>query len=600
MLFPHEFVGLEDPQHELDPITLEVLWNAFKATADMMGITVWRTAYSTIVRDSRDCSAGLCDARGRLVAQADLIPSLSGAMHLSLKLLLKNYIPLENIHEGDVLILDHPYYGGTHTSDIILYSPIVAEGEIIAFAVSIAHHIDLGSMQATGIARATDLYQEGLLIPPLKLYERGELNETLWRLIEANVRYPKEVLGDLRAQIAANNIGIREIGKLVDKYGKSTIVRALAGVIAYGERMVRAEIEKIPDGVYVGEGHLDDDGIDADKPIHIKARVEVRGSEITYDLSESDDQARGNINSPPTAVLAGLGYATKCISDAQLPENEGTFIPIRPILREGSVFNPISPKPVLMRHTLIQRLADILIQTFAQAVPTKVPAASCGNTCTFTVVSPDGVHYSNLGGGFGATAYHDGMSAIQVHLSKCMGVTVEDIELTSGSFIERFELRKDSGGPGEYRGGLGVRQDVRVNSPEGVFSVTSDAETTNPNGLQGGLPGLPGRKHFKSNDGLLKRLYRKSSGYRLKQGEVVRLETPGGGGYGDPLNRPPQQVLLDVLDGFISPESALDDYGVVINDELVDADATGRKRAELRQKQNRAPRALRTLLEGEA
>lgn len=183
------------PTQELDPVTLEVLWNAFKATADMMGITVWRTAYSTIVRDSRDTSAGLCDVKGQLVAQADLIPSLAGAMHLALKILLDKYFPLETIEKGDVLILDHPYYGGTHTSDIILYSPVFVEDEIIAFAASIAHHIDMGSAQATGIARSTDLYQEGLLIPPLKLYQRGELNTTLWRLIEANVRYPKDVLG---------------------------------------------------------------------------------------------------------------------------------------------------------------------------------------------------------------------------------------------------------------------------------------------------------------------------------------------------------------------------------------------------------------------
>lgn len=584
----------------LDPITLEVLWNSFKATADMMGISLWRTAYSTIVRDARDCSAGLCDVRGRLVAQADLIPALSGIMHLSLKVLLAKHMPLASIHPGDVLIMNHPYYGGTHTSDIMLYSPIFVGDEIVAFAVSIAHHIDLGSMQATGIARATDLYQEGLLIPPMKLYQRRQLNQTLWTMIEKNVRYPKEVLGDLRAQIAANTIGVREVTKLVDKYGKNVVVQAMAGVIEYGERMVRAELEKIPDGEYEGEGHLDDDGINRDEPVKIKVKVIIKGSDITFDFTGTSPQRRGNINTPPNAIMNALGYATKCISDTELPENEGTFLPIKSIQPPGTIVNPHMPAAVLMRHELVQRVADTIVQALAPAVPDRICAASCGNTNTFTIVSPHGIHYSNLGGGFGATALNDGMSAIQVHLSKCMGVTVEDIELGSGTVVERFELRRDSGGPGEQRGGLGVRMDVRIQGEPAVLALSSDAETTAPPGLFGGMSGLPGRKYV-TRQGTHERLYRKATNFRMEPGTVLSFQTPGGGGYGDPLTRSPEKVRGDVLDGFITQESARDDYGVILDEHFeLDLAATERARAELAAARPQLPRAVKKLLESES
>jgi N-methylhydantoinase B len=606
MTLPWETTALLQPagspleRDTLDPVTLEVLWNAFKAIADMMGVTIWRTAYSTIVRDARDASAGLCDPRGRLVAQADLIPALAGIMHLSLKYILSNDIPLEEINEGDVIIMNHPYHAGTHTSDILLYSPIFVEGEIIGFAVSIAHHIDLGSMQATGITRATDLQQEGLLIPPLKLYIRGKLNQTLWQIIQANTRYPKDVLGDLRGQIAANNLGLREVHNLVDKYGKEVVAQAMSGVIEYGERMVRAQIERIPDGIYEAEGFLDDDGVEHGKPVKVKVRILVQGSTITYDFTDSDLQRRGNVNSPPAAIMTALGYVTKSISDTVLPENEGTFLAITPIFPRGSIVNPIEPAPVLMRHELVQRVADTLVKALARAVPEKICAGSAGNTCSFTIVSEDGIHYSNLGGGFGATEHHDGMSAIQVHLSKCMGVPVEDIELTSGTFIERFELRKDSGGPGRYRGGLGVRMDVRITSDEAVLSISSDAETSLPNGLFDGMPGLPGRKYLHPDSPLQTRLYAKTTNLRLPKDTVISLRTPGGGGYGNPIDREPEKILNDVLNGYVSHQSAFHDYGVVITEDgQIDFSATEVQRAELRKRKSGLPYAMTKFLEEE-
>lgn len=562
---------------ELDPVALEILRHSFQAIADSMGVTIWRTAYSTIVRDARDCSAGICDGKGQLVAQAELIPALSGAMHLSLKILLREHFPPETIEEGDILILNHPYYGGTHTSDITIYSPVFAEGDLICFVLSIAHHLDLGSMQVAGFANSTDLYQEGLLIPPLKLYARGDVNETLIGILQANTRYPKDVLGDLRAQIAANKLGVREVKRLVERYGKDTVVLAMERVIEYGERLVRAEIAKIPDGEYEIEGLLDDDGIDIGKPVGIKVSIKVEGTEIVYDFTGSAKQVRGGVNCPESAVGAVLGYVTKCISGVDFPTNEGFFRPIGAILPLGSVVNPTPPAACLERHELAQRLADLLIQAFAMGMPEKVPAASCANTTNWTIVYDDGIYYANLGGGFGATSQGDGMSAIQVHLSRCMAYPVEDAEINSPSFFERVELVRDSGGAGKYRGGLGVRQDVRVLS-EGTLGIMSDSEEYPANGLFGGKPGKPGRKYLNRGTAKERRLHSKTTNLHVYPGDVVSVTTPGGGGYGNPLERDPQLVLEDVLDGQTSVRSAGQNYGVTINHRTLEIEAEAAER----------------------
>jgi N-methylhydantoinase B len=328
--------------------------------------------------------------------------------------------------------------------------------------------------------------------------------------------------------------------------------------------------------------------------------VIIRGSDITFDFTGSSAERLGNINTPPNAIMNALGYATKCISDTELPENEGSFLPIRSIQPPGTIVNPNPPTAVLMRHELVQRVADTIVQALAPAVPERICAGSCGNTNTFTLVSPQGIHYSNLGGGFGATAYNDGMSAIQVHLSKCMGVTVEDIELTSGTVVDRFQLRRDSGGPGEHRGGLGVQMDVRNPIGGAVLALSSDAETTAPPGLFGGMPGLPGRKYI-TTAGSTKRLYRKTTNFRVQPDMMLSFQTPGGGGYGNPLARSPELVLGDVLDGYVSLESALQDYGVFVTPDFeIDESATQLERERLNQSPRTLPSAVAELYTREA
>ena len=566
---------------KLDPITLEVIGNAVHSIACDMGVTIWRTAYSTVVRDSRDCSAAIFDRHGRLVAQADMIPALLGSMHLALKESLKNHYPLDRIEPDDVLLMNHPYMGGTHTPDITVFTPVFWQGEVVAFAGNIAHHIDLGSAQAGGIGVMTDMFQEGLLIPPVKAYMRGESNETLLKILAANSRWPDQVEGDLRAQITANKLGVRRIKELLARYGRGMLEAAWERQMDYSEARIRTELGKLPEGDYRITGHLDSDGLDLDKPLKIQITVRLKGGGVTYDFSGSEPQCRGNVNCVTSSVAATCYYVTRCISDPDVPENEGCYRPVEMVLPTGTIVNPTPPAATSGKHPMAQRIADLLIQAFAQIAPVRSAAASCGSTCNYTIVyDGDEIQYEMMGGGFGARATKDGIDAIQVNMSKCVGLQAEEAEAAYPVVIERFELVRDSGGAGRQRGGLGLRRDLKVGTAA-VLSMSSDTELTAPPGVHGGDSGLPGRKYISLGRPGERRLNGKAANVRLAPGDVVSFITPGSGGFGPPLERDPQKVLLDVLDGKVSPEVARRTHRVVIDAVAgaIDWDETQRLRA---------------------
>lgn len=549
----------------LDPITFEVIGNGSHSIACDMGVTIWRTAYSTVVRDSRDCSAAIFDRHGRLVAQADMIPALLGSMHLALKETLADYFPAERIHPGDVLLTNHPYIGGTHTPDIMVFTPVFWEGELVAFAGSIAHHIDLGSVQAGGIGVMSDMFQEGLLMPPVKLFERGELNETLLKILRANSRWPDLVEGDLRAQVTANKLGVRRIEEMLKRYGADTVQEAWGRQMDYSEARIRAELARLPQGDYHIEGYLDSDGLDLDKPLKVAVTVKLHQGGVTYDFTGSAPQCRGNVNCVKSAVAATCYYVTRCISDPEVLENEGCYRPVEMILPEGTIVNPTPPAATSGKHPMAQRIADLLIQAFAQISPERSAAASCGSTCNYTIVyRGDGIQYEMMGGGFGARRTRDGIDAIQVNMSKCVGLQIEEAEAAFPVRIERFELVKDSGGSGRQRGGLGLRRDVRVSGPA-VLSISSDTELTPPPGTHGGEAGAAGQKVLNLGSEGGRRLNGKAANVPLESGDVVSFITPGSGGFGPPVERDPELVLLDTLDGKITETAARDRYGVIFD-----------------------------------
>jgi N-methylhydantoinase B len=550
---------------KLDPITFEVISNGSHSIACDMGVTIWRTAYSTVVRDSRDCSAAIFDRRGRLVAQADMIPALLGSMHLALKETLADHIRPERICEGDVLLSNHPYIGGTHTPDIMVFTPVFSDGQLVAFAGSIAHHIDLGSVQAGGIGVMSDMFQEGLLIPPVKLYERGELNETLLKILRTNSRWPDLVEGDLRAQVTANKLGVRRIEDMIRRYGASTLDEAWSRQMDHSESRIRAELGRLPQGEYRIEGYLDSDGLDLDVPLKIVITVKLGNGSVTYDFTGSAAQCRGNVNCVKSAVAATCYYVTRCISDPEVLENEGCYRPVEMILPEGSIVNPTPPAATSGKHPMAQRMADLLIQAFAQIAPDRAAAASCGSTCNYTIVyRGDGIQYEMMGGGFGARKMHDGIDAIQVNMSKCVGLQIEEAEAAFPVRIERFELVRDSGGAGRQRGGLGLRRDVRVQSPA-VLSISSDTELVPPPGTHGGEAGFAGRKVINLGTNREKRVNGKAANVALDSGDVISFITPGSGGFGPAVERDPQLVLLDVLDGKVSATAAREQYCVVLD-----------------------------------
>lgn len=546
----------------LDPVAIEIIGNGLRSIAADMGVTIWRTAYSTVVRDSRDCSAAIFDRRGRLVAQADMIPALLGSMHLALKKCLADFFPLDRIAPGDVILTNHPYLGGTHTPDIMVFTPVFHDGRVIAFAGSIAHHIDLGSIQAGGIGVMTDMFQEGLLMPPVKLYECGVLNETLIRIITANSRWPDLVEGDLRAQVSANRLGERRIAELIARYGAELVEAAWTADMDRSEQRIRDELARLPEGNYRVSGFLDSDGLDLDKPLEIVITVRLHGGSVTYDFTGTAPQCRGNLNCVSSAVAATCYYVTRCISDPDVPENEGCYRPVEMILPPGTIVNPIAPAAMSGKHPLAQRMADLLIQAFAEIAPDRSAAASCGSTSNYTIVYADKrIQYEMMGGGFGARKTRDGINAIQVNMSKCVGLQIEEAEAAYPVRVERFEMVRDSGGAGRQRGGLGLRRDLRIGMPA-VLSISSDTELVPPPGVHGGKPGLPGRKFLCRPGEPVRRLDGKAAGVVLVPGDVVSIVTPGSGGFGPPAERDRQQVAADVSDGLVSPESAYDDYGV--------------------------------------
>jgi N-methylhydantoinase B len=549
----------------LDPVTLDVIGNALHSIACDMGVTIWRTAYSTVVRDSRDCSAALFDNRGQLIAQADMIPALLGSMHLALKECLRTHYPLDRIEPGDVLLMNHPYMGGTHAPDITIFTPVFWKDSIVAFVGSIAHHIDLGSIQAGGIGVMSDMFQEGLLMPPVKMYERGELNETLMKIIRANSRWPEQVEGDLRAQVTANTLGVKRMGELVARYGAGTVEAAWERQMDYSESRIRAELARLPQGEFHVSGQLDSDGLDLDKPLPIEITVRLKGGSVAYDFTGSAPQCRGNVNCVNSSVAATCYYVTRCVSDPDVPENEGCYRPVEMVLPAGTIVNPAPPAATSGKHPMAQRIADLLIQAFAEIAPERAAAASCGSTCNYTIVyRQGGIQYEMMGGGFGARATKDGIDAIQVNMSKCVGLQIEEAEAAFPVRIERFELVRDSGGAGRRRGGLGLRRDVHVLSPA-VLSISSDTELVAPPGVHGGEAGLPGRKYKNLGRATEERLNAKAANVQLAAGDIVSFITPGSGGFGPATKRDPERVLIDVLDGKVSPEAARRSYGVTLD-----------------------------------
>lgn len=549
----------------LDPTTIAIVARALHAAAEEMGVNLVRSAFSTVVREARDCSTALLDPAGDIVAQAEMIPMQTAALGMSFKA-AKAELGLDDVGPGEAVIMNDPYYGGQHLNDIILFTPIFADGTLLGWAGSTAHHLDIGGGSAGVNTRATDLIQEGLVLAPIRFdVDRDWNGGMLERFLRSNIRTPEIGIGDMNAQFAANHTGAERVRELAARHGAGGLWQAMAEVKDYSERRVRAGIEAIPDGVYRGEAFIEEDIFDPD-PVRVAVEVRVAGSEMSMDFTGTAPQLKSMFNCPLSSSHAAAFAAVRCIMrDKDIPANDGCNRPLHLHFPEGSVLNPRRPAPVRARMTSAYRAFDAIHAALSQAAPDRVPAQGFNTTTGFYIAQlrKDGayrVFVDVLGGGYGACKDYDGADAVDSILSNCRNTPLEAIEQVHGHLRMRsYTMVPDSGGPGEWRGGLGFCREIEV-LEDGVFlNLYSDHYKLPPQGVHGGGAGGCGALSV-VRDGQTIALTPTST-FALEPGDLVRLVVGGGGGFGDPGRRPRERVARDLEDGRITPGHAARAYG---------------------------------------
>ena len=545
-----------------DPIKLELYKNMLTSVAEEMGVTLQRTAFSPNIKERLDFSCAVFDNTGKMVAQAAHIPVHLGSMPLSVLAAIAH----TEMVPGDMIALNDPYRGGTHLPDITLVAPVFSDGDMekwkdgrksewkdrrgsqssslpnfqssirpVFFVANRAHHADVGGMSPGSMPIATSVIQEGIRIPPIKLIRGGELDTDLWEFILANVRTPGERRGDMEAQVAANRVGERRLQEMMGKYGAPEITGYMQELCAYASRMVRARLQEVPNGRYTYTDMLDNDGI-TDEPIEIRVAIEIEDDTALVDFTGTAQQVRGSVNAIYAITLSAVFYAFRCIAGADVPANAGCLEPIRVVAPEGTVVNAKFPAAVAGGNVeTSQRIVDVLLGALAQACPDQIPAASSGTMNNLTIggydVSrgKDFTYYETIAGGMGARPNRDGIDAIHTHMTNTMNTPIEAIETNYPMQVAAYSIRRGTGGAGKFRGGDGVIRALRLLT-EVEVTLLSERRARGPYGLQGGEQGKPGRNVLIS-DGEEHPLAGKVS-ISTREGDVIRIETPGGGGYG--------------------------------------------------------------------
>ncbi len=576
-------------KNRIDPITLEVIKNALSAIADEMALVIMRSAYSAVVRDSMDYSTALCDRDGLVIAQGLTLAVQLGSFPDCMRLIMRDHVA--SARPGDVFIFNDPYgSGGQHLPDIYIIKPLFIDARIEGFACTMAHHCDVGGIAPGSTAmHATDVLQEGLCLPTLKLYEAGKPNETLFRILEKNTRQPVQLLGDIRAQMAACAIGERGYGDLLKRYDADGIRPYFAEMQAQAERVMRAAIAEIPDGSYTFSDFIDGIG-ESPEPIEIRAKVTIAGDDITIDMTGSSPQVQAAINCPVAMVHSAAYCAIRCLSRAEIPNCEGYMRPVRIIAPEGTIVNPIFPAACAARGVIGYRVFDAIMGTLAKAVPDQVIAAGEGGPTLFSIGGEQaGRHFvltEVMVGSWGARATMDGIEGISNPAANLSNQPIELIEAETPLEIVRYGLVADSGGPGKFRGGLAFIREFRSLSDRASCTLRSDRRSHPPYGIAGGKPGAPSNNVLNPGPGqrLLPTMPMES--IPLAKGDVFRHISAGSGGYGDPFQRDPAKVLADVREEKVGIEAAQRDYGVVINAATlaVNAPATDRLRSASRER----------------
>lgn len=543
--------------NRVHPVTLEVVRNAVFSIAEEMSVILMRSARAPLLKEAGDFSCALTDAAGRLIAQGKDIPIHLGVMAFTVKEFLKK-VPAETLRPGDLYLLNLPTVGGNHLPDVKAITPVFFEGEIVAFAINLAHWADIGgATPGSYVTWATEIYQEGIQIPPIRLFAEGRPNPDLLEFLLANVRGREEREGDLFAQFATNQVATRRLHELFGAHGKGTVLGCFARFHEESEALMREEIRKIPDGTYRGEDFLDDDGIGED-PIRIAVTVTIAGDQATFDFSQSAPQVRGPVNTTYYATCSAVYYAMKTLAGPAIPVNDGCYRPLRVLAPPGTVLNASWLAPVVGgNHETSQRVVDAVFRALAPAIPDRL---TCGGPTTsglafLTGKKADGKPfflYETHGGGEGAALYKDGASAVRVHMSNVMNTPTEVIEAEFPIEVLRHELRDGSAGRGRRRGGSGLRRVYRIHAREAQLTTMAERFRVPPWGLFGGEPGQAFRMVL-VRDGVEEEVRGKTN-RPLQAGDVLVVETCGGGGYGPSGERPAEARREDEREGYLTWE----------------------------------------------
>lgn len=551
----------------VDAITVEVIRQSLIGVVQEMQTSLFCTGYSTIIRESKDASCAIADLEGRVVAQHTVLPLHLGVFPETIENILRAY-PVADIRDGDAFIVNHPYYGGSpHATDMAVVAPIVVDGEVFGFSGSIAHKSDIGGLvPGTNSSQATEIYHEGLMVPPVRYYRDFRPLPEVETILRANSRTPELVLGDLRGQVGATHLAADRVRALCAKHG-ADVVRAASGrLLDLTETLVRSAVEGWPDGTYTGERRLHSEGMGGGHPVAIRVAVTVDGDQVGFDFTGSDDQMSGPYNIRPPLVRAVCSYALKCLIDPDLPSNSGLTAAVAATFRPGSLLDPVLPAPVNTYMPVAVATAEALFDALGQALPAaRIAESSSGTNGTFSYRLPGQagpkVQYELPAGAMGARWNKDGVSASKVHVANGSITPIEVLETEFPVRLRRFELVADSGGPGRYRGGLGYVREYQVLGPA-RFTTRNGRELTPPAGKDGGQPGRPSTLTLNPGTDGERPITVENGGVALQSGDVVRMSQAGGGGYGDPRTRLVEEVLHDVRQGYVSPESALTHYGV--------------------------------------
>ena len=551
-----------------DPIEFELFKNSIFSIADEMAVTITRTTYSGVLKDNMDFSTAFADADGKMVAQGLTLPGHLGSIPTALAATMRHYG--DTMAPGDVFIMNDPFDGGMHLPDIFVFKPIYRDGVRLAFAATICHHTDVGGRVAgSNASDSTEIYQEGLRIPPLKFYEAGRRNETVVKFIEKNVRVPVKVMGDLRAQLAACNSGEKQFLDLVDTYGVDKIGPYLEEILDYAERMTRAAIKELPDGEFSFEDWIDDDGVEFGKPIRLFVTLKKKGDSLLADWTGTSEQVKGAINNTLSFTQAAVYCCVRSVLPKGIPNNEGVFRAIKVTAPEGTIANMVLPGACAARGLTGFRMVDCCFGALAMMLPDKVFAASDGGNTGISIGGYDRhrnpfIYVDFTCGTWGGRPFADGLDGNSNMHANMASTSVEITEAEHPIEILAYEFVPDKSGAGKYRGGTPYRRDYRLLEEEAVLQVRSDRRDFRPYGLYGGYPGKPSM-NFLNPTGQNDQPVKAKITMTMKRGDVLRHELAGAAGWGDPLERDPKAVLRDVRNEMISVDTARRDYGVAVD-----------------------------------